>query len=30
MNVKELKEWVQGRFKGLVSSSEPVVKQTCM
>ena len=30
VNVKELKEWVQGRFKGLVDSSEPVVKQACM
>lgn len=26
----ELKEWVEGRFSGLVESSEPVVKQSCM
>lgn len=26
----EMKEWVEGRFCGLVDSSEPVVKQSCM
>ena len=30
VNMNELKEWVQGRFKGLVDSGEPVVKQACM
>ncbi|XP_004501233.1 probable sarcosine oxidase [Cicer arietinum] len=28
--MNELKEWVEGRFSGLVDSSEPVVKQSCM
>ncbi|KAJ1420118.1 Sarcosine oxidase, monomeric [Sesbania bispinosa] len=26
----ELKEWVEGRFLGMVHSTEPVVKQSCM
>ncbi|KAK7410322.1 hypothetical protein VNO78_01026 [Psophocarpus tetragonolobus] len=26
----ELKEWVEGRFKGIVDSSEPVLRQSCM
>ncbi|KAJ7966037.1 putative Sarcosine oxidase [Quillaja saponaria] len=25
-----LKQWVEGRFKGIVDSSEPVAKQSCM
>ncbi|TKY74630.1 sarcosine oxidase [Spatholobus suberectus] len=25
-----LREWVEGRFKGMVDSSEPVMKQSCM
>ncbi|CAJ2643367.1 probable sarcosine oxidase [Trifolium pratense] len=28
--MNEMKEWVEGRFGGLVDSSEPVVKQSCM
>jgi sarcosine oxidase/L-pipecolate oxidase len=28
--MNELKEWIEGRFGGLVDSSEPVVKQSCM
>ncbi|KAK7351440.1 hypothetical protein VNO77_10912 [Canavalia gladiata] len=30
MMMNELKEWVEGRFMGMVDSSEPVVKQSCM
>ncbi|KAK7283032.1 hypothetical protein RIF29_12237 [Crotalaria pallida] len=28
--VEELREWVEGRFSGMVDSSGPVVKQACM
>ncbi|OIV97777.1 hypothetical protein TanjilG_12534 [Lupinus angustifolius] len=30
VNMNELKEWIEERFGGLVDSSEPVVKQSCL